>query len=332
MFTALSRTLDQQRAFEVVDFLIVFSLLLAALMLALFILFLVRSRRLQREIRESAAEVYYFLLPTLALDAKDHQLIKRMSAFLPFDRPKHRILLNPDIFDACARRLLAEDQSQQAPLANLRKKLGFADGRENILPASTRDILVDMPVVVDQEEGSPVRGKVVSNDESTVSIQIDARMERVPSEGAATVYFQSRAGFFSFSTRVAAQDARLVQVVHSDQIKRYQRRRYSRKRLRLPVFVWPYQSTETIRGARSVSTPFKSILTDLSGGGASLINPEGAFQPDQQIELSFAPHGEEFHVVGQVVRVSRDGQVIHVEFQALEESDRERIVRSATKR
>jgi c-di-GMP-binding flagellar brake protein YcgR len=133
------------------------------------------------------------------------------------------------------------------------------------------------------------------------------------------VYFQNRAGFFSFTSRITEKDDRLIHVQHSDQIKRYQRRRYTRRRIRLPVFIQPYLGT---------SAPRKSILLELGGGGASLQNPGKSFQVEQQVELSFAPRGNEFHVLGQIVRISRGGQVIHVEFQALDEAERMRISHS----
>jgi hypothetical protein len=70
------------------------------------------------------------------------------------------------------------------------------------------------------------------------------------------------------------------------------------------------------------------LLMELSGGGASLENPQRSFRVDQQVGLFFAPHGEKFHILGQVVRVSKGGRMIHVEFQALEEAERKRIFRS----
>ena len=323
MLTALTKTLDQQRAFEVIDFVMVFALLLAVSMLVLFLLFLIRSRTLLRELRVSSAEVYYFLLPTLALNGNDHQLIKRLAAFLPFPQQKHRIMINAQIFDACARRLVAEEQADEADLRNLRKKLGFPAGTEDFLPVSSLDLPVDLPVLVVQKGKSAVRGSVVSNTESSLAIMIDDDSASPLINGPTNVYFQNRAGFFTFATEVVGRDDRVIRLQHCERIKRYQRRRFSRRQVRLPVFVRPYQGPHQ-GGSRAI----KSVLIDLSGGGASLRNPGQQFRVEQQVELSFAPHGEKFHVLAQVVRVSRGGDVIHVEFKALEESARDRIVRS----
>ena len=319
MLTALTKILDQQRAFEVIDFVMVFALLLSVSMLVLFLLFLIRSRTLHRELQVSSAEVYYFLLPTLALDGNDHQLIKRMAVFLPFPQQKHRIMVNARIFDACARRLFAEEQIDESDLRNLRKKLGFPAGTEGILPVSSLDLPVDLPVLLVQKGRSALRGSVVSNTESSLAIMIDEDSASPLINGPINVYFQNRAGFFTFPTQILGRDDLVIRLQHSERIKRYQRRRYSRRQVRLPVFVQPYQS-----GSQAV----KSVFVDLSGGGASLRNPGQQFRVEQQVELSFAPHGEKFHVLAQVVRVSRGGDVIHVEFQALNGSKRERIARS----
>jgi c-di-GMP-binding flagellar brake protein YcgR len=319
MLTVLTRLLDQQRATELVDFVLIFVLLLALAMLILFLVVYSRNRRLRREMRESSSELYYFLLPTLALDGKDHQLIKRLAQFLPFPQQKHRIMVNPRIFDFCARRLLAAKQAEQGAVANLRSKLGFPKNAEVLMPVSSLDLPPDIAVLLIQKGKPALRGRLVSSDEDSLAIEVEGEPSAAPEQGPLNVYFQNRAGFFSFSTRITAREERILRLDHSDKIKRFQRRRYTRKQLRLPVYVQPYQGA---------SAPFKSLLVDLSGGGASLQNPQCSFGLDQQVELSFAPHGEKFHILGQVVRVSKGGRMLHVEFQALEEAERKRIFRS----
>lgn len=319
MMTALNKILDQERALEVIDFVIVVSLLLAASMLVLFLLFLIRCRKLHRELRVSSDEIYYFLLPTLALDRNDHQLIKRMAAFLPFPKQKYRIMVNTQIFDTCARRLAAKKQVDESDLRNLRKKLGFLTSAEGILPVSSLDLPIDLPVLLVQKGKPSLHGSVVSNTKTSLGIMVDddsaSRLIKAP----INVYFQNRAGFFTFTSQVTGRDDLVILLNHSERIKRYQRRRYSRKRVQLPVFVRPSH-----RDSRAL----KSTIVDLSGGGASLRNPGQRFQVEQKIELSFVPRGERFHVSAQVVRVSRGGDLMHVEFHALNGTERDRIVRA----
>jgi hypothetical protein len=323
MFTFLTKLLDQQRATELVDLILIFALLLALTMFILFLFALSRGRRLRRELRESSSELYYFLLPTLALDGEDHRFIKRLSEFLPFPQQRHRIMVNPGIFDFCARRLVAARPEEKNAVADLRSKLGFPQYALDFLPVSTRDLPLDLPLVLVQKGNPPVRGRLVAGDESSLSVEIQGQASVPPVSGPLNVYFQNRAGFFSFSTTIAVREEGILRLGHCDRIKRFQRRRYARKQLRLPVFIHPYQGT---------SAPLESVLMELSGGGASLQNPNRTLKVDQPVELSFAPRGEKFHVSGRITRVSKDGQVIHVEFQALEEKERERICRLAVGR
>lgn len=317
--TALTKILDQERAFEVIDFVVIVTLLLSVSMLVLFLLFLIRCRKLSRELRVSSAEIYYFLLPTLALDGNDHQLIKRMAAFLPFPKQKHRIMVNTQIFDSCARRLASKKQVDDSDLSNLRKKLGFLTSSEGILPASSLDLPVDLPVLLVQKGKPSLHGSVVSNTKTSLGIMVDDDATSPLIEAPINVYFQNRAGFFTFATQVSGRDDLVIHLNHSERIKRYQRRRYSRKRVQLPVFVRPCHS-----GSRAL----KSNFVDLSGGGASLRNPGQRFHVEQQIELSFSPRGERFQVSAQVVWISKGGDLMHVEFHALTGPERDRIVRS----
>jgi len=319
MIRRLLRILDQQRAFEVIDFVVIFSLLLAVAMLVLYVLLSRRTRTMRRELERSSAEIYYFLLPTLALDADDHRLIKRMAAFLPFPQQKHRIMVNAQVFDRCARRLIATEEVEPGVLNSLRGKLGFPADIEDFMPLSSRDLVAEVPVLVVQEGRPAVRGRVISVGEACVEIQTEDNAAAIRTDGAVVVYFQNRAGFFTFETSIESIEQQLLRLAHSQHIKRYQRRRYSRKNVKLPVFVRPYQS-----GAKSL----KSIMFDLSGGGASVRNPSGRLQVDQQVELSFAPGVEKFHVLGQIVRTSNAGALIHIEFQALDSTARDRMIRA----
>jgi len=98
-------------------------------------------------------------------------------------------------------------------------------------------------------------------------------------------------------------------------LKRYQKRRYYRKQIALPVHVYPFDS----------DTPLLSKSRDIGGGGASLLNPEGHFKVGDDIELRFKPDDAEIRVTGTVVRVSDSGRTIHVNYEHIRDSLRDRI-------
>lgn len=98
-----------------------------------------------------------------------------------------------------------------------------------------------------------------------------------------------------------------------------QRREYYRRNLELPVFVRPTGSRR-----RPVATRF----IDVGGGGASLQNPSAKFRRGTDLELTFHPDSHApLNLHGRVVRTSQGGAVLHVKFEKLRESTRDKIFR-----
>ena len=95
------------------------------------------------------------------------------------------------------------------------------------------------------------------------------------------------------------------------------RRQYSRKRVRLPVWVARHPSE---------TDPRQTTLLDLGGGGASLRNPWELMRKGDTLQMSFSPHSERLTVAASVVRVTKNGAAIHVKFVALSETTRNRIL------
>lgn len=319
MFSALIRLLDQQRAFEIADFAVAFILLLLLIFLILMILSLIQSRKLKRELARRSEEVYYHLLPTFRLDAEEHELVKRLAAFLNFPQQKYRILINPQLFDACADRLRAKEDLDEGLLADLRSKLGFSSTASGLLPISSVELPREMPMLIVRKGQGKIRGKVAANTKGSLVIGTDQNSEAVQPDTPCMVYFQSPAGFFSFPSRIIRQDKRSLRLQHSGQIKRHQRRRYSRKRVRLPVF---------LRIVNGNSESFSCDLVDLSGGGATLRNPEKRLKEGDRAELSFAPKDQRFHLLARVVRTSKGGDLAHVEFTSPDQAIRNLITHS----
>lgn len=95
------------------------------------------------------------------------------------------------------------------------------------------------------------------------------------------------------------------------------RRMYMRRRVRLPVLVAREPDAADAR---------QTILLDLGGGGASLRNPWGLLQKGDPLRMSFSPGAGRLTVAAHVVRVSGNGTAIHVKFESLSETARDRIL------
>lgn len=319
MIASLLQSLDGSRAAEFIDFLVLFLLLVIAALAALLAVAARRSRLLHRELTRSSEEVYYSLLPTMALNAEDHALIKRLAAFLVYPQQRQRIVTNPQVFEECAQRLAAQDVEAQGPVAALRTKLGFREDHGGELPSSTMELPVGLPIVLATMGRAQTRAGIVRNSGEGLLVQLEAgRGAGVSLSGVPlTAYCQNRAGLFSFVTEVEREAGPEVLLRHSGEIKRYLRRESVRKRLILPV---------AVRAPTKGESPSRTELIDLSAGGAALRNPDSRFEARDRIELSFAVDEDRFTLPARVLRTSRSGAVIHVRFEGVPAATRERIV------
>ncbi len=78
----------------------------------------------------------------------------------------------------------------------------------------------------------------------------------------------------------------------------------------------------------SDESPMLTHFVDAGGGGASIKNPDGSHWKGSGIELTFHPDSEQrLNLHGRVVRASRNGRVLHITFERLRESARDKIYR-----
>jgi c-di-GMP-binding flagellar brake protein YcgR len=130
------------------------------------------------------------------------------------------------------------------------------------------------------------------------------------------VVFQNRAGLFSFDTVVRSAAGGVLRLNQVERLRRTQRRKYYRRRVRLGV--------QVLR--REGEPPLASQLLDLGGDGASLVNPQKKLSAGDLPELAFRLGGESFRLTAEVLRLSRGGQVLHVRFHGLRDADRDRLL------
>ncbi len=80
-----------------------------------------------------------------------------------------------------------------------------------------------------------------------------------------------------------------------------------------------------VAGSEEKHNSYKFL--DLGGGGASITNPDLRFRPGDDIEIMFRPGTEApIELVGEVIRLSDAGKVMHVSFGPVREAMRDRII------
>lgn len=300
----------------------------AGAVVAGFFTFLIWYSRRQKRIEEErhyqrSEEMYREACRRKSLTPEDEELLERLSRYLAPPLHKLELLSNARLFERCARSLRGQEGVSEERLAALRKKIGLRPAGPEEIPKATGELPALLPLHI-SARGTRFSGHIA--EESSQQLLVHLPMENARAASAyleqgeqVKVFFQLPTGVYSFSTRVVRCRGSEVELQHAGELRREQRRRYFRRKLRLPVFV-----TSPSTGG----VPAASTMYDLGGGGASLRNPRNLVKPEEEIELSFAPERERLHISARVVRVSHKGRMLHTAFTSIPEAARDRIIGS----
>jgi len=289
-------------------------LLVAGLILA----YLVQRGRARRLEARLALQRFERLTAKLGLTAAELEVLDRLAGGQV--GRKLRLLVSPAAFNRAAARLGAAEKEAtgETSLAELRLKLDFQARNPERAPSASSELPEGLPVLLTW----PASGR--RHLAAKVGAQEAEALVLVPREGAAgpppgcpvTVVFQNRAGLFSFNTSVRSAAGGVLRLKQVERLQRTQRRKFYRRRLRLPVQVQ----------LREGEPPLPSQLLDLGGDGASLVNPQKRLSAGDLPEIAFRVGGESFRLSAEVLRVSRDARVLHVRFHGLRDADRDRLL------
>jgi len=288
-----------------------------ALLLVFTLYFVAQKRAAQRESANRSREMLEHRLAELELSEPQIELLGSMVRFLEAGLSEHVLLVNRHVFDECARRMVQAGAASPDEMNALRLSIGFRITRPDEIPASSLELPEGSPVLLVVGTGRRLHGTLVAQAPGFMTVALGQGAMPLPENAAVTFYFHNSAGIFSFPTRVIRQLGDAVQLEHSGDIDRSQRRKYYRLSQKLPVYVKPCSAR---------ARPQESMLLDLGGGGASLTNPHSLMKNGDLVEISFSPRMEKLTLVARVVRVSRNLKVLHVRFESLSETERNRIM------
>jgi hypothetical protein len=306
-----------------------FGAIILLLVVGLVVAYRVQRGRARQQEKRLALERYERLAGKLRLSAAEQETLDRLAGGQVVR--KLRLLASPAAFNRAASRLAAPDAAAESSLAELRLKLGFQARNPERAPSASSELPEGLPVLLTWSAaagGLRPGGLRPAGARRRLAAEVGAQeaeaLVLVPREGVSgpppsspvTVVFQNRAGLFSFNTSVRSAAGGVLRLDQVERLQRIQRRKYYRRRLRLPVQVQ----------AREGEPPLASQLLDLGGQGASLVNPQKKLSAGDLAELAFRVGGESFRLTAEVLRVSRDGQVLHVRFHGLRDADRDRLL------
>lgn len=291
-----------------------------ALMLGILIGYWVHSRRVERRQREAIErERYERAVQEHSLSESEEALIGLLAEHLDAPLKKHLLLSNKAIFNSCAKKLVVERPELSDDVSALRLRLGFRDARPDEPVSSTTEIPVGASVLLVRDGQRATGARVTTQQADAVVVAPIAPAEEFHTGMVVRLLYHNRAGVFAFRSRVVTATEGRLHIDHCETPEQIQRRRYYRHPIRRPAYVRPVGSG---------SPPEQTDFVEIGGGGASIGNPYGKYAPGDDLEISFSPDSDrELSVVGTVVRTSRGGDVLHVRFEHVRESTRDRIYR-----
>jgi hypothetical protein len=302
----------QPTPFEAFLFIALLSLLVGGL-----VYYTVRRSRRERQQQVNLSQKLFDEKATeRSLSPSQIELLKDMSRYLRDQTQIHQLVTDEISFNAAARKLREDEGVGPQAIAALRVKLDFQSAREHRMPRSSATIPEGTTVLVQRNRyRRPVRARVLKPSPNAFRIRLLEEGARLPAGAAVDIYHQSSAGVYTFRTTVLAEKADGVALSHSEELRRYQKRRYYRRKLRLPVQI------ERLSDGRR----FVSNFHDIGGGGASIANQEGILKSGDEVELRFKPDRELIKLTGNVVRMSDSGRTAHINYEHIRESLRDKI-------
>lgn len=297
---------------------IIFSVVVVAFLGLLVFFYVYQLKKSKKKKLRHTQEIYENIILRTNLTDVEKSILKRMSKYLKEPATKAQLLEQESTFNYAARKLQSEDKVPEDVLAVLRIKLGFRAPDIDQIPYTSAALPVGMPLVIAQKGKRKITGRIQELDSHSFVISLD-HGSLPPEEGSPVrVYFKNISGLFGFSSVVQISKNNIVRLRHSETIKKFQRRDYYRKKIRLPAYIKKTSSQER---------PVASTIIDLGGGGASLLNPDSRYKVGDSIYLTFfLTHDSKFELTVRVVRSSNKDKYMHVEFLSIPEESRDRII------
>lgn len=322
MIVRVLEVLGRDRAFELFEYLILFFVFSS---LATLIAVLAHQLKLRRVLRlsNSRLEKIVGYLGRSLYGELGWQKVEQTAASNGQRLDSLLSLLDPSSFDVWTRDRVARGLLEPAEVDELRERLtqppeltrtiGAGWASSEVVPTS------GMPVAVRQ---GPVnaRGTIAEVGENAFAVWLLDDEVHLDEDELATVLLLSRSGPYTFEATVRTDDDGTVIVGRPERIVRTQRRRFERRPASLPATVHEYLDGEN----RSTET----TISELSGGGATLVNPDHEFAVGNVLTMSFFAGTQHYTVAGRVVRSSADESRLHVRFEAMKDQQREDIARS----
>ena len=278
----------------------------------------VTRRRERRRLRTTFERRYRRLLGGLPLTRSDMDVLAILDQYQKRTERKPLLLQNQAAFNGCAERAISDEAVTERAVSALRVRLGFSGRSAGAELGSSVEIPMGSTVFVVDGGDRAIRGRVLEPSPSAFRLADDGQAPRLSSGSLVMVVYHNRNGIYEFGAVVLGNPRGEIELSHSEKIRHVQRRQYYRGTVRLPVHVKLASGAEQLQPSR---------LTDLGGGGASFVAPDGRYKRGGHVEMTLHPDSlPTLHLTGRIVRESRSGKVVHVSFDEMRPAARDRLL------
>lgn len=321
MISSVLSRLGQDRAFEAFEFLILFFVLVSVVTLAVVLIHQWRTRRTARDTNRRLEGVLRLLGRDLfgaeAWDVVEEKISgngSRLDTFLS--------VLDRESFEVWAIEAERTGEVDASEIRLLRDRLVQPGEVRRLASAPARisecNPTFGMPVAVHQS-GYQTRGTIAEVEDGTFTMWILGDVDQMDDSRQASFVLLSRSGTYQFDADFTKHADGTLVVQRPVRTLRSQRRRFERHAARLSVTMAPFLGEEQ---------PMEALITELSGGGATVTNPEGSFAVGNVLTLSFEAGGRQYTVAARVVRAGTEDGELHVRFEAMKDQERDAIAES----
>jgi len=303
--------------------LLMFLLAMAALPLFLSLLYLLQKHREKQARIQRSGEIIRKRAEKIGLSPAERDLVERLSEYGGGPESGYLVLFDEPRFHKAAEELQKKETGiSPSSIAALRVKLGFSREASHRLHSTAQLPLGDPLLVRPQKKQGVFKAVITAVQTDGFEIAMDGS-NLLTSGDSAVFQYQNRQGTFLFKSYCVKRTGGRMLIRHQEKFKQLQKRAYFRA---------PYTGKAEV-GHFDRDERFLTRFVDIGGGGASLINPEDRFDQGDFLELIFSLPGssDKLYLKGSVIRTSRGRKLLHVKFEGIQESQRDRILGLAFK-
>lgn len=275
-----------------------------------------RQRKAEKERQALEAErKYREYLESTSMTPLDRVALEELASRIRV--PGYRLFEEQGVFNRAAKAAMEAGSLERAQIAALRVKLGFAGTMVGSKPSSSTEIPTESQVVVTDRRNRSFPARVLLPTTSAFRVEPTKRVQLPPTGSPVKVVYEGGGGVFSFESHVLRIEGQIMELQHSEDLEGRQRREHARRPAEVPVELEPQDES----GER-----FSSVTIDVGGGGATVVNPERRFRRNEELQVTlFFPKEKEVEVTAKVIRVSEEGDQLHLKWVAIPEGLRDRI-------